>query len=70
MTKLPEKEINKMNKNTRFSLEVRQRAIHMVLKSQDDYDSLWGGIWIISWTALLCQSTLLAVHFGADGTQR
>lgn len=43
MTKLPEKEINKMNKNTRFSLEVRQRAIHMVLKSQDDYDSLWGG---------------------------
>ncbi|EFD3060641.1 hypothetical protein J6991_004754, partial [Escherichia coli] len=53
-----------MNKNTHFSPEVRQRAIHMVLESQDDYDSLWGGIWIISWTALLCQSTLLAVHFG------
>ncbi|ENE01303.1 hypothetical protein ECP03022937_1133 [Escherichia coli P0302293.7] len=43
MTKLPEKEVNKMNKNTRFSPEVRQRAIHMVLESQDDYDSLWGG---------------------------
>ncbi|MEW9745984.1 hypothetical protein [Escherichia coli] len=35
-----------MNKNTHFSPEVRQRAIHMVLESQDDYDSLWGGIWI------------------------
>ncbi len=43
MTKLPEKEVNKMNKNTHFSPEVRQRAIHMVLESQDDYDSLWGG---------------------------
>ncbi len=28
------------------------------------------GMRTISWTALLCQPALLAVHFGADGTQR
>nr|WP_237737397.1 hypothetical protein [Escherichia coli] len=28
-----------MTKNTRFSPEVRQRAIRMVLESQDEYDS-------------------------------
>ncbi|OVD91622.1 transposase, partial [Escherichia coli] len=27
-----------MTKNTRFSPEVRQRAIRMVLESQDEYD--------------------------------
>ncbi|MGV6358219.1 IS3-like element IS1203 family transposase [Escherichia coli] len=33
-----------MTKNTRFSPEVRQRAIRMVLKSQDEYDSQWAAI--------------------------
>ncbi|WP_432264146.1 IS3-like element IS1203 family transposase [Escherichia coli] len=33
-----------MTKNTRFSPEVRQRAIHMVLESQDEYDSQWAAI--------------------------
>lgn len=28
------------------------------------------GMRTISWTVLLCQLTLLPVHFGADGTQR
>ncbi|EOB4883548.1 IS3 family transposase, partial [Escherichia coli] len=30
--------------NTRFSPEVRQRAIRMVLESQDEYDSQWAAI--------------------------
>ncbi|EQA1185161.1 IS3 family transposase, partial [Escherichia coli] len=30
--------------NTRFSPEVRQRAVHMVLESQDEYDSQWAAI--------------------------
>ncbi|EKA5857502.1 hypothetical protein PP698_005665 [Escherichia coli] len=33
-----------MTKNTRFSPEVRQRAIHMVLESQGEYDSQWAAI--------------------------
>ncbi|MGT6459665.1 IS3 family transposase [Escherichia coli] len=33
-----------MTKNTRFSPEVRQRAIRMVLESQDEYDSQWATI--------------------------
>ncbi len=32
-----------MTKNTRFSPEVRQRAIRMVLESQGEYDSQWAG---------------------------
>ncbi|MSF38768.1 IS3 family transposase, partial [Escherichia coli] len=36
-----------MTKNTRFSPEVRQRAVRMVLESQGEYDSLWATIcWI------------------------
>ncbi|WP_431521914.1 IS3 family transposase [Escherichia coli] len=33
-----------MTKNTRFSPEVRQQAIRMVLESQDEYDSQWAAI--------------------------
>ncbi|HIG9085662.1 TPA: IS3 family transposase [Escherichia coli] len=33
-----------MTKNTRFSLEVRQRAVRMVLESQSEYDSQWATI--------------------------
>ncbi|WP_425323198.1 IS3-like element IS1203 family transposase [Escherichia coli] len=33
-----------MTKNTRFSPEVRQRAIRMVLESQDEYDSQWAAV--------------------------
>ncbi|EPR0133590.1 IS3 family transposase [Escherichia coli] len=33
-----------MTKNTRFSPKVRQRAIRMVLESQDEYDSQWAAI--------------------------
>ncbi|WP_409998364.1 IS3 family transposase [Escherichia coli] len=33
-----------MTKNTRFSPEVRQRAIRMVLESQGEYDSQWATI--------------------------
>ncbi|WP_432704224.1 IS3-like element IS1203 family transposase [Escherichia coli] len=33
-----------MTKNTRFSPEVRQLAIRMVLESQDEYDSQWAAI--------------------------
>lgn len=33
-----------MTKNTRFSHEVRQRAIRMVIESQNDYDSQWAAI--------------------------
>ncbi len=32
-----------MTKNTRFSPEVRQRAVRMVLESQGEYDSQWDG---------------------------
>nr|WP_187557952.1 IS3 family transposase [Escherichia coli] len=37
-----------MTKNTRFSPEVRQRAIRMVLESQDEYDSQWAAICFIA----------------------
>nr|WP_181574482.1 IS3 family transposase [Escherichia coli] len=37
-----------MTKNTRFSPEVRQRAIRMVLESQDEYDSQWAAIYSIA----------------------
>ncbi len=33
-----------MTKNTRFSPEVRQRVIRMVLESQGEYDSQWAAI--------------------------
>ncbi|EKI9601743.1 IS3 family transposase, partial [Shigella flexneri] len=33
-----------MTKNTRFSPEVRQRAVRMVLESQVEYDSQWATI--------------------------
>ncbi|EJB9932158.1 IS3 family transposase [Escherichia coli] len=33
-----------MTKHTRFSPEVRQRAVRMVLESQDEYDSQWAAI--------------------------
>lgn len=33
-----------MTKNTRFSPEVRQRAVRMVIESQNDYDSQWSAI--------------------------
>ncbi|EHF0618906.1 hypothetical protein GSE77_18565 [Shigella flexneri] len=33
-----------MTKNTRFSPEVRQRAVRMVLESQAEYDSQWAAI--------------------------
>ncbi|EBP0013745.1 transposase [Salmonella enterica] len=33
-----------MTKNTRFSPEVRQRAIRMVIESQNDYGSQWAAI--------------------------
>ena len=33
-----------MTKNTRFSPEVRQRAVRMVLESQGEYDSQWATI--------------------------
>ena len=36
-----------MTKNTRFSPEVRQRAVRMVLESQGEYDSQWAAI--LSW---------------------
>lgn len=33
-----------MTKNTRFSPEVRQRAVRIVIESQNDYDSQWAAI--------------------------
>lgn len=33
-----------MAKNMRFSPEVRQRAVRMVIESQNDYDSQWAAI--------------------------
>ncbi len=33
-----------MTKNTRFSPEVHQRAVRMVIESQNDYDSQWAAI--------------------------
>ncbi|WP_437891884.1 IS3 family transposase [Phytobacter sp. V91] len=33
-----------MTKNTRFSPEVRQRAVRMVLENQNDYDSQWAAL--------------------------
>ncbi|WP_369700669.1 IS3 family transposase [Escherichia coli] len=37
-----------MTKNTRFSPEVRQRAVRMVLESQGEYDSQWAAICFIA----------------------
>lgn len=33
-----------MTKNIRFSPEIRQRAIRMVLESQNEYDSQWAAL--------------------------
>ena len=33
-----------MTKNTRFSPEVRQRAVRMVLEGQDEYNSQWAAL--------------------------
>ena len=33
-----------MTKNTRFSPEVRQRAVRMLLESRDEYDSQWAAL--------------------------
>ncbi|EIY7179125.1 IS3 family transposase, partial [Escherichia coli] len=33
-----------MTKNTRFSPEVRQRAVRMVLESQGEYHSQWAAL--------------------------
>ncbi|WP_148127713.1 transposase, partial [Candidatus Erwinia dacicola] len=33
-----------MTKNTRFSPEIRQRAVRVVIESQNDYDSQWSAI--------------------------
>ena len=33
-----------MTKNTRISPEIRQRAVRMVIESQNDYDSQWAAI--------------------------
>lgn len=33
-----------MTKNMRFSPEARQRAVRMVIESQNDYDSQWAAI--------------------------
>ncbi len=38
------RKVNRMTKNTRFSPEVRQRAVRMVLESQNEYDSLWAAL--------------------------
>lgn len=38
------REVNRMTKNTRFSPEVRQRAVRMVIESQNVYDSQWAAI--------------------------
>ncbi|EFO3043467.1 IS3 family transposase [Escherichia coli O157:H7] len=49
-----------MTKNTRFSPEVRQRAIRMVLESQDEYDSQWAAICSIA-PKIGCTSETLRV---------
>lgn len=33
-----------MTRNTRFSPEVRQRAVRLVIEGQNDYDSQWAAI--------------------------
>lgn len=33
-----------MTKNTRFSPKIRQRAVRMVLESQDEYNSQWAAL--------------------------
>lgn len=33
-----------MTKNTRFSPEIRQRAVRMVLENQNDYNSQWAAV--------------------------
>ena len=33
-----------MTKNTRFSPEVRQQAVRIVLESQGEYDSQWAAV--------------------------
>lgn len=36
--------LNSLRKNTRFSPEVRQRAVRMVIEGQNDHDSQWAAI--------------------------
>ncbi|OVC03073.1 hypothetical protein UP82_26170, partial [Escherichia coli] len=51
-----------MNKNTRFSPEVRQRAIRMAPESQDEYDAQSAAIWSIA-PKIGCTPATLAVRF-------
>ena len=48
-----------MTKNTRFSPEVRQRAIRMVLESQGEYDSQWAAICSIVDLPLYFQTSVI-----------
>ncbi|EGF1779392.1 IS3 family transposase [Escherichia coli] len=50
-----------MTKNTRFSPEVRRRAIRMVLESQGEYDSQWAAICSIA-TKIGCTPETLRVR--------
>ncbi|EPS7859656.1 IS3 family transposase [Escherichia coli] len=49
-----------MTKNTRFSPEVRQRAVRMVLESQSEYDSQWATICSIA-PKIVCTPETLRV---------
>ncbi len=51
-----------MTTNTRFSPEVRQRAIRMVLKSQNEYDSQWAALSSIAPKIGCTPETLVSVN--------
>ena len=38
-----------MKKSTRYSPEVRERAVRMVLEHQTGYDSQWATSWPVDW---------------------
>ncbi len=59
-----------MTKNTRFSPEVRQRAVRMVLESQGEYDSQWTAICSIAPKIGCTPETLHVWVFGQWQTLR
>ncbi|STF92853.1 putative transposase family protein [Escherichia coli] len=57
-----------MTKNTRFSPEVRQWAVRMVLESQSEYDSQWATICSIYSAAIFLIP--ICISFDTDEKRR